>query len=112
MLRPLGGRVLVRPDKLEEVDPFYKAAKAAGIQVVDGLDKKREEQAVVKGTVISIGDMAFHSPVGDGTPWVAIGNRVYYAKYAGKEVVDPETDEKLLLLNDEDLCVEVTGEKS
>ena len=110
MLRPLGGRVLVRPDKLEEVDPFYKAAKAAGIAFVEGVDKKREEQAVVKGTVIALGDMAFKEPVGDGTPWVVVGSRVYYAKYAGKDVEDPETKERLLLLNDEDLCVEIKGE--
>lgn len=111
MLRPLGGRVLVRPDRLEEVDPVYKAAQAAGLSIwANENDKKREEQAVVKGTVVSIGDMAFQAPVGDGNPWVIIGSRVYYAKYAGKEVEDPETKDKFLLLNDEDLCVEIKGE--
>lgn len=112
MLKPLGARVIVKPDDIEETDPTFRAAKQAGIHIPRELDAmKREQQAVVKGTVVSIGELAFHAPVGNGIPWVKTGDRVYYAKYAGKEVVDPETDEKLLLLNDEDLCVEVTGEK-
>ena len=111
MLKPLGGRVIVKPDNVEETDPLYKSAKAAGLTIwASDQEKKREEQAVVKGTVVSIGPMAFQAPVGDGTPWVKVGDRVYYAKYAGKEVVDPETDVKYLLLNDEDLCVEIQGE--
>lgn len=112
MLKPLGPRVIVRPDKLEETDPVFKRAHAAGIEIPkDSQEAKREQQAVVKGTVVSIGSMAFHAPVGDGTPWVKEGDRVYYAKYAGKEIVDPETDEKFLQLNDEDLCTLIEGEK-
>ena len=108
MLRPLGPRVIVRPDEFDKADPVYESAKRAGIVIQKD---KREQQAVVKGTVVSIGSVAFHAPVGDGTPWVAVGDRVYYAKFAGKEIVDPETKEELLLLNDEDLCVTIIGEK-
>lgn len=108
MLNPLGPRVIVRPDEFDEADPVYESAKKAGIVLQKD---KREQQAVVKGTVVSIGSLAFHAPVGDGTPWVKVGDRVYYAKFAGKEIIDPETKEELLLLNDEDLCVEIIGEK-
>ena len=108
MLKPLGPRVVVRPDSFDSADPVYKKAKEAGIVLQRD---KREQQAVVKGTVVSIGEMAFHAPVGNGTPWVEIGDRVYYAKFAGKEIEDPETKEELLLLNDEDLCVKITGEQ-
>lgn len=111
MLRPLGGRVIVKQDKLDETDPVYRSAKAAGVVFVDTDDRKREEQAVVKGTIVAIGDMAFKEPVGDGTPWVKVGDRVYFAKYAGKIIVDPETDEEFLALNDEDLVIAITGEK-
>lgn len=107
MLNPLGPRVIVRPDEFDHADPVYASAKAAGIVLQKD---KREQAAVVKGTVHSIGDQAFQAPVGNGTPWVKIGDRVYYAKYAGKEIVDPETKEELLLLNDEDLCVKIQGE--
>ncbi len=108
MLNPLGPRVVVKPDAFDKADPVYEAAKRAGIVLQKD---KREQAAVVKGTVVSIGSMAFQAPVGNGTPWVKVGDRVYYAKYAGKEIVDPETNEDLLLLNDEDLCVEIIGEK-
>ena len=112
MLNPLGPRVIVRPDSIHESDPAFKAATKAGIYIPKEFDEmKREQQAVVKGTVVSIGPLAFQAPVGDGTPWAVVGDRVYYAKYAGKDVVDPETGETLLLLNDEDLCVKVIGEK-
>lgn len=108
MLKPLGPRVIVRPDEFDHADPVYKAAKAAGIVIQRD---KREQQAVVKGTVVSIGELAFKAPVGDGTAWVKVGDRVYYAKFSGKEIVDPETKEELLLLNDEDLCVLIEGEE-
>jgi len=108
MLKPLGPRVIVRPDPFDEADPVYESAKRAGIVFQKDV---REQEAVVKGTIVSIGPLAFHAPVGDGTAWVELGDRVYYAKYAGKKVVDPETKEELLLLNDEDLCVSIIGEK-
>jgi co-chaperonin GroES (HSP10) len=107
MLIPLGPRVIVRPDSFTNADPVYEAAKKAGIVLTHD---KREQAGVVKGTVVSIGSMAFHAPVGDGTPWVKVGDRVYYAKYAGKDVTDPSTKEELMLLNDEDLCAEIQGE--
>lgn len=107
MLRPLTCRVLVRPDEWDIADPVYESAKKAGIVLQKD---KREQEAVVKGTVLAIGKTAFHAPVGDGTPEVVVGSRVYYAKYAGTKVIDPETDEELLGLNDEDLVFEITGE--
>jgi len=107
MLTPLGPRVIVRPDDFIEADDLYKRAKAAGIHIERD---KREQQAVVIGIIVSIGSMAFHPPVGDGTPWVKVGDRVYYAKYAGKEVIDPETKEELLLLNDEDINALISEE--
>ena len=108
MLKSLGPRVVIRPDSFDEADPVYESAKRAGIVLQKD---KREQQAVVKGTVVSIGSLAFNEPVGDGTPWVEVGDRVYYAKFSGKEIVDPETKEEFLLINDEDLCVLIKGEK-
>lgn len=115
MLKPLGPRVIIKADKVVEekvLDERELAAKRAGIVFLEKSeqDLKREQQAVVIGTVVAIGSTAFHEPVGDGTPWVKIGDRVYYAKFAGKDIEDPETKEKFLLLNDEDLNCLVGGE--
>jgi co-chaperonin GroES (HSP10) len=41
-----------------------------------------------------------------------VGDFVLWAKYAGVGVIDPETNEKLVILNDEDvLCILKRGEK-
>ena len=112
MLRPLGPRIIVRPDKIEDTDPTRKAVKKAGLAIPEhSKEKKIEQQAMTRGTVLAIGSTAFHAPVGDGTAWVKVGDRVSYAKYAGASIQDPENEEWLLLLNDEDLLIEVIGEE-
>ena len=112
MLRPLGPKIVIRPDKIEDTDPTWKAVKKAGLAIPEtSKEKKMEQQAITRGTVLAIGSTAFHAPVGDGTPWTEVGKRVGFAKYAGVPILDPETDEILLLLNDEDLQLEISGEK-
>lgn len=104
MLKVCGHRLLLRPFKLEEIDQVYKKAKQAGIELLDLDEKKREQNAVDKGTVIAIGESAWKD---FGTnPWALVGDLVVYPKYSGKWVEDPSTKEKYLILNDEDiLCV-------
>jgi co-chaperonin GroES (HSP10) len=36
-----------------------------------------------------------------------VGDTVFYAKYAGKWIRDPETDEEFLIVNDEDIVAKV-----
>lgn len=99
-IQPLGHRVLVQQDIIEE-------RTKSGI--VLALDEKAEIGAKVTGTVVAIGPTAYKHPDLGGEPWVKVGDRVYWAKYAGKRVVDPsdpETETKnkvLIILNDEDL---------
>ena len=103
MIKITGPRVLVKPDKIEEVDEVYKAAKAAGLEIVDGEEKKREERDVVFGTVLQTTDECWQAPVGHGIPWAMPGDKVVYARYAGKYITDPFTKEEYLILNDEDI---------
>jgi co-chaperonin GroES (HSP10) len=46
----------------------------------------------------------------NGKPWASVGDYVLYAKYAGKNVIDPFTpeDKDLIILNDEDIIAIVT----
>jgi co-chaperonin GroES (HSP10) len=37
-------------------------------------------------------------------PWIKVGDHIYYARYAGKRVLTPDTKEELLYLNDEDVA--------
>lgn len=88
---PLLHRVLVKPDKVEEVSK-------GGI--ILSVDTKREQAAAEKGTVISIGPTAFKDYGGDENT-LKPGDRVAYAKYAGKTI--KEEDIEYILLNDEDI---------
>lgn len=92
---PVGHRIIVKPDPVKE-----KTESGLFLAV----DKKMELNAQVTGTIVAIGPDA----------WVAfkpsqphaglkVGDRVYYAKYAGKWIENKETKENLLVLNDEDV---------
>lgn len=94
---PCGHRILVKPEKLQDVDPIFKAARAAGIDVPD-FAKKQEQAAMDKGTVLAIGPTAFKDFGGEA--WCSVGDKIAFAKYGGKFVDD------VLILNDEDVvCV-------
>lgn len=100
MLVPLGHRLLVRPEKIEEVDESFAAAKRAGIQLLE-LDKRKEQVAVDRGTVVALGDTAFKDF--GGTPWCAVGDKVAYTRHGGKLIKDPVDEEEYIILNDEDV---------
>lgn len=100
MPKAVGFRILVRPDPIEEMT-------ASGIIIA--ADEKLERGAQVTGIVLDVGPeafRAFNKAAGftQYVPWVKEGDHVYYAKYAGKRVIDPETKEELLFLNDEDIA--------
>jgi co-chaperonin GroES (HSP10) len=104
-LIPCGHRILIRHDKLEDVDDTFRAAKAAGIEIPKEFKEIRLEQnAVDKGIVVSIGPTAWQDFGKE--PWCAVGDYIAFAKHAGKYIEDPETKEEFVLLNDEDIvCV-------
>jgi chaperonin GroES len=91
-INPVLHRVLVLPDKLEE-----KTASGIIVQF-----DKREEAAVEKGTVVSVGVTAYKE-FGTTAEELGVipGARVTFAKYAGKSIMDG--DVKYFILNDEDL---------
>lgn len=109
MIIPCGHRVVVKQEKLEDVDPAYKKAAKVGIVIADTDDKKREQAGLDKGIVISIGPGAFvefNRNQDLSGPWCAVGDKVAFAKYSGKTVVDPDDQESYMVLNDEDIvCV-------
>ena len=108
-IKPLLHRVLVKPDTLD-VDPAFAAAKRAGLVMPEHSAVKMEENRVDTGTVIDIGSTAFKAYMKEGdleeVP-VKIGDRISFAKYAGKVIMQGET--KFIVLNDEDI-VAVMGD--
>lgn len=110
VIEPVGFRVLIKPDDVEE-------KTESGI--VLALDEKLERGATVTGEVVSVGPEAFRSfnkaaGFTQYVPWVKSGDRIYYARYAGKWVNDPDTpDVKYLMISDEDVIgkIHVTIDK-
>jgi co-chaperonin GroES (HSP10) len=104
MIVPTLHRILVKADKLEEVDKTRVKAKQLGIVIPDSDDQKRAQAGVDRGTVVSLGPTAFRdfnaeSPIKEG-------DYIAYARFAGKIITDPYTDEDFVLLNDEDIvCI-------
>lgn len=110
MIIPILHRILVKQDKLEEKDETYRAATRSGI-VIPHLDEKTREQAAIDtGTIVAIGDTAFKD-FGATNP-VAIGDYVVFAKHAGKVLVDPDTEEKFVALNDEDIIAKLVKKET
>jgi len=102
MWKVKGPRIRVLQDKLEDNDPVFAAAKKAGLAISDSSrEKKLEQNAIDKGTIVDVGQGCWQPPIGDGTPWCKIGDKVIFAKYAGS--IRKEGEDIYILLNDEDI---------
>lgn len=106
-IKPVGHRLLV---EVPEVN--LKTDWGFEIQT----DKRLEDAAQIKGTLVAIGDQCWKAfgPEFTGEPWAKIGDEVLYAEYAGRRVLDPETGKEYRLMNDEDITAVITvtdGEK-
>lgn len=104
---PILHRILVKPDVLEEIDDVFRRAKAAGLAFDFG-EREREQAAIDTGTVLAMGPTAFHD-FGAENP-LKVGDRVVYAKYGGKAIIDFDTKIKYVALNDEDVIAIITTE--
>jgi co-chaperonin GroES (HSP10) len=104
---PILHRILVKPDKLEDIDDTVARAKAAGL-LIESNEYEREQAAIDTGTVIAMGATVFKD-FGADNP-LRIGDRVVFAKYGGKAIFDPDSKIKYVALNDEDVIAIVTKE--
>jgi co-chaperonin GroES (HSP10) len=96
-IKLLTHHVLVKLD-----DPELKTQ--SGIIIATEEQAKKERKAVEYGTVIQVGPTAFID-YGRSPDILRPGDKVSFARYSGKEVVDTNK-EQYILLNDQDvLCV-------
>lgn len=119
MIVPMTYRILVKPDDLD-ADPVFANAARAGIVMPDSEDREIRKMAMDTGVVVAIGPTAFAAYAREtGVPeyevqdvrnsFLKVGDRVGYAKYAGKLQTDPETQVKYLILADEDINCIIAG---
>lgn len=93
MITPTGFHILIKPDEVEK-------QSAGGI--VLAVNEKLEKHQTQTGELVAVGLLAW-TDKGSGSPWAMIGDRVLYARHAGKFVTDEDTNIEYLILNDEDL---------
>jgi co-chaperonin GroES (HSP10) len=104
-------RVLLKPDELKREHKVEGTDVVLAIAAPAGLEA-RQEASIQQGYITVIGPTAFkHEDVPKDTQ-PQVGDFVLWAKYAGVGVIDPETNEKLVILNDDDvLCILKRGAK-
>ena len=90
-ITPLGYRVLVKPDPIETTTD-------AGIVIPD-TEAEKYNRASHTGTLVAVGEFAWED---SKAKWAAIGDRVLFGKYNGREVIG-EDGEIYRLLNDVDI---------
>ena len=92
-LEIVGHRLLIKPDPVKEQVDVPEGLKVGGFEVVKPADLERREEAATQiGTVIQVGPTAFRAFDGNDPnwkPWCKPGDRVIFARYAGKFVEDP-----------------------
>lgn len=97
MIIPCGHRVLVKTPEVEE-------KSEGGIVLVSSeRNKKLEKAGKMEGVIIAVGDTAWKHPTLGGKPWAEVGDTVYFSRYGGTLINDPETDEQFVMINDEDV---------
>lgn len=98
MITVCGHRVLVKPE--------VETTSASGI--ILAVDEQKERAAAMYGEVVAVGPSAWVDFKTD--PWCKVGDRVIFAKFAGRFVIDPDfPDTKLIILNDEDILAVVSA---
>lgn len=97
MLKAVGYKLIVLPDAVEEVSK-------GGIVIA--ADTRMERNAQVCGTIIDIGEDVAAAYKPKTEHWgLKVGDKIWYAKYAGKWIKDKENDREVLVILDEDVCV-------
>jgi len=107
-------RLLILRDIPEDTDAVLTKREVArlGLELPKSYDEElknkalRENASMDKGFVIDIGPSAF-SDYGIDPP-VKIGDYITYAKFGGKDVVDPDDGKTYTVINDEDLVAIIT----
>lgn len=84
-IKPLGGRVLVKPLKEEEVTK-------SGIVLPDTVDKEKK----MEGEVIAVGPGKFLESGARATMEVKVGDKVLFEKWGGEEVKVGKEEYKIL----------------
>ena len=93
---PVGYRVLVKPDPVEE--------KTAGGIVIPETMREEHDRAQATGRLVAIGEWAWKDWQ---RRWASVGDRVLYSKYSGTHMIGDD-GQVYRLLNDEAIVAKVS----
>lgn len=110
MIVPVTYRLIIKQQKLENTSTEYKRAQAMGLVIPDTEDKQRAQAGVDVGHVVAFGPTVFVE-YGTENP-LKVGDLVAFAKYSGKEIVDPDDGEVYVALNDADIVAIIKETKN
>ena len=91
-VQPKGNRVIIEQEKIEQTTE-------SGI-IIKRDNEAAEQAGNIRGTVLALGEACWDKW---NEPWAKIGDDVLFAKFAGKQVIDPVTGESYLIMNDIDI---------
>ena len=82
----VGPSLLVKiDDKIEKLESGLYIAK-----------EDRNQKGTDQATVLEVGSLAFEPPIGDGTPWCKVGDRILIKRYSGHDHKVGETLYRLI----------------
>lgn len=96
-IQPVEYKVLVLPDKIEEMTE----GKHGAAIIMPDQTKEKEEWAQIKATLVAVGGSAFCDPDWK-QPIPQIGDQVYIAKYAGN-FIEGKDGKEYRLCSDKDI---------
>jgi len=98
-MEALGNRVIIEPKEVERMSD-------GGIDL-SAINERSAKAECSEGIVYDFGPSAWLDPIMGGEPWVKKGDRVVYAKYAGKFITDPKDGKEYVVINDDAIQVKL-----
>jgi len=95
-IHPKGHRVLIYPEPVE-------TTTASGIVVSTGTNVDRERLAQLRGTVVELGNTAWHD---QPDTWAKVGDKVIFGKYSGL-IYTGDDEKEYRIINDLDIVATV-----
>ena len=100
-IKALGHHVIIKVPKPEE--------RTKGGILIPETTRDAERRAAELGEVMDVGQTAWMADGLGGFKWAEVGDKVWFAKYAGKWVQDPDSKEEYLIVADTDVIAKHTG---
>lgn len=97
-IKPVGFAVLIEPRDVEE---DLNKPKGSNIIIPESVKETQRINTSV-GKVVAIGEQAWKDQ-GNGDPWCQVGDTIYYARFAGKLLMNSNFDKPLVLIQDRDV---------